>query len=105
MSWLSEHRIYVIGQEIVAVDYYAGDAAIQPDLAVVAEAVQDWHRSGEAPAAYGIDFGVLASGKTALVEANDGFALGAYKISGPVYTELLFCRWRQLLSAVAVADR
>jgi hypothetical protein len=41
VSWLSEHRIYVIGQEIVAVDYYAGDAAIQPDLAVVAEAVQD----------------------------------------------------------------
>jgi len=54
--------------------------------------------SGEAPSAYDIDFGVLASGETALVEANDGYALGAYQICGHDYTDLLFTRWEELLS-------
>ena len=98
VSWLSEYRVYVIGQKIVSVDYYSGDSSIKPDRAVIDAAVADYRHSGEAPAACGIDFGVLSSGKTALVEANDGYALGAYEIPGAVYTELLFVRWRQLVS-------
>ena len=98
VSWRSEYRVYVIGQDIVSVDFYSGDASIGLDQSVIAEAVATYHRSGEAPAAYGIDFGILSSGVTALVEANDGYALGAYKISSPAYSELLFCRWKQLTS-------
>ncbi|MBF6135515.1 ATP-grasp domain-containing protein [Nocardia otitidiscaviarum] len=33
----------------------------------------------------------------ALVEANDGYALGAYAIDADLYTELVLRRWRQLL--------
>src|SRR5262245_24009779 len=101
VSWLSEYRVYVIGQDVVAVDHYAGDATVTLDRSVIAEAVTAYRRSGEAPAAYGIDFGVLATGETALVECNDGYALGAYQIAAPTYAELLFERWRELVSLSA----
>jgi hypothetical protein len=98
VAWLSEYRVYVVGQEIVSVDFYAGDSGVKPDQSVIDEAVANYRRSGEAPAAYGIDFGVLSTGETALIEANDGYALGAYEISAEAYSELLFARWRQLIS-------
>ncbi|HLO94579.1 MAG TPA: ATP-grasp domain-containing protein [Burkholderiaceae bacterium] len=57
-------------------------------------------RTGDgAPVAYALDFGVLSTGQTVLVEANDAWALGLYG-GGPApghYVELLTARWRQLL--------
>lgn len=97
VRWQSEYRVYVNSQDIVSVDHYSGDAAVQLDISVIQAAVNEYTKSGEAPAAYGIDFGVLVSGETALVEANDGFALGAYAINSAAYTEMMFRRWRQLL--------
>src|SRR5262245_33850963 len=93
VSWLSQYSVYVNGQDIVAIDCYSGDASIALDQAVIIQALANYRRSGEAPAAYGIDFGVLSTGKTALIEANDGYALGAYQISSTAYSELLFTRW------------
>ncbi|WP_435592932.1 ATP-grasp domain-containing protein [Nocardia sp. bgisy118] len=61
-------------------------------------AITAYHGSGNAPRAYGIDFGVLATGETALIEANDGHALGAYDIAADLYTELVVQRWSELLS-------
>lgn len=69
-------------------------------MAAVEQALSEHRRSGEAPAAYGIDFGVLSSGETALVEANDGYALGAYKIESAPYAELLFARWAELVGMI-----
>ena len=47
-----------------------------------------------------MDFGILSSGETCLVEVNDGYSLGRYDgISGADYTDLLIARWRQLVSA------
>ncbi len=97
VNWRSEYRVYVTGQAILSVDHYAGDAGVTLDMSVVRQAVSEYAQSGEAPAAYGIDFGVLASGETALVEANDGFALGGYAIGSAAYGEMMFSRWRQLL--------
>jgi hypothetical protein len=65
-------------------------------------ALAAFRASGEAPSAYGIDFGVLSTGQTALVEFNDGYALGAYKISSSAYTDLLLTRWNELVSTIAV---
>ena len=89
--------------DIVSIDHYDGDAAVALDRVVVTQAVADYRQSGEAPAAYGIDFGVLESGETALIEANEGYALGAYGISGAAYTEMMFARWAQLLASSAGA--
>ena len=79
----------MIDNKIVSVDNYAGDLNSKIDQAVVESAIFAYRYSGEAPAAYGIDFGVLETGETALVEANDGYALGAYTIHAQQYTDLL----------------
>ncbi|MEV6390181.1 hypothetical protein [Nocardia xishanensis] len=56
------------------------------------------HGSGSAPKAYGIDYGAPADNETALLEANDCYALGAYDIAADRYTELVMQRWNALLS-------
>lgn len=99
VKWHSEFRVYVIDDTIVSVDHYAGDSGAVLDHQVLEAAVAAYRSSGEAPAAYGIDFGLLGTGETALVEANDGYALGAYTIAAQPYTDLLIRRWSELLSA------
>jgi hypothetical protein len=95
--WKSEFRVYVVDDEIVGLDHYAGDPDATLDLSTVQQALLAYRRSGEAPSAYGIDFGVLETGESALVEANDGYALGAYKVAARPYTDLLVRRWHELL--------
>ena len=103
VDWISEYRVYVIESEIVSIDYYWGDRSVPVSLSTVQEAVKLYSCSGKSPVAYGIDFGVLSSGETALVEANDGYALGAYSINATDYTRLLLARWRQLLDSRILA--
>ena len=101
VEWVSEYRIYVVDDQVVGQDHYAGDESVRPSTDTVREALGAYRKSGQAPAAYGIDFGVLASGETALVEANDGYSLGAYNIAGEPYTEVLTTRWAELLGTRA----
>lgn len=103
VRWRSEFRAYVIGARVVALDHYHGDPALRPCEREIAEAVLAYHASGAAPAGYGIDFGVLDDGRTALIEANDGYALGAYAIDAGPYTDLLLARWAQLMATRALA--
>ena len=98
--WQAEFRVYVIGTEILSIDHYAGSRDLALDRAAVERALAQFRASGEAPAAYGIDFGILEGGQTALVEANDGFGLGAYEIDGRLYTDLVMTRWRELLATM-----
>jgi hypothetical protein len=97
VHWLSEYRVYVIQECIVAVSHYAGDRDKMIDLGQVQSAIDAYRVAGTAPCAYAIDFGVLANGETALIEANDGYSLGAYDIDADAYTDLLLMRWRELL--------
>lgn len=99
VDWSAEYRIYVVGCRIVAVLHYDGDPSREIDLAVVEDAVRAYAHSGEAPAGYALDFGLLADGKTALVEANDGYSLGVYAAECEPYTDLLFARWAELLQS------
>lgn len=97
VCWLSEYRVYIIHDKVVAVDHYAGDSDVKLSQDTVLDALDVYRASGLAPAAFALDFGVLDSGETALVEVNDGYALGAYQISGAIYTDLLFARWIELV--------
>ncbi|KAF0845718.1 ATP-grasp domain-containing protein [Nocardia caishijiensis] len=101
VTWLSEFRVYVIDGRVVATDHYAGDDSAELDTTVVRAAIDTYHRDATAPSAYAVDFGVLANGDTALVEVNDGYALGAYRIAADHYTELLATRWRELLATAS----
>jgi hypothetical protein len=100
VKWVSEFRVYVVRDRIVSIDHYDGDPQRTLDLDVVAAALAAFRAAGEAPSAYGIDFGVLSSGQTALVEANDGYALGAYAIAAEPYTDLVLQRWSELVSSL-----
>ncbi|WP_433591690.1 ATP-grasp domain-containing protein [Nocardia sp. CA-145437] len=100
VNWVAEYRVYVTDHRVVSVDRYDGDPTTPVDVNVVEAAIAAYHRSGTAPSAYGIDFGVLSSGETALVEANDGYALGAYDITADLYTDLVMRRWSELLASV-----
>ncbi|MDI9637578.1 ATP-grasp domain-containing protein [Geitlerinema splendidum] len=98
VAWLSEYRIYVVHSEIRNVDWYAGNADIPIDIEEVRRAIQVLDQAKESYAGYAIDFGVLASGQTALVEMNDGFAVGAYSIDSKNYTDMIWARWEELLT-------
>jgi hypothetical protein len=97
VDWLAEYRVYVVEHQPLIVAHYAGDDRQSLDMQTVHAALKAY--SSTAPAAYGIDFGVLESGQTALVEANDGYALGAYQIDAAPYAKLLFSRWSELLAS------
>jgi len=99
VSWRSEYRVYVIDDAIVGIDHYGGSSDSMLERSVVEDALKAYRASGRAPCAYGIDFGVLSTGETALVEANDGYALGAYAIGAAPYAELLCRRWAELLAS------
>ena len=64
---------------------------------MIAQAIRSLESAGESTAGYALDFGVLADGRTALVEWNDGFSLGSYGLEGGLYTELILARWCELI--------
>ncbi len=97
VKWLSEYRVFVINSEIVGIKNYDGDSTILLDMNVVKGAILAFEKSNEKTAGYGIDFGVLNTGETALVEWNDGFALGSYKLDKEIYTGLITSRWEEIV--------
>lgn len=96
VNWVSEYRVYVLHGKIVGIRHYTGDSRVALDEQVVHEAIECLEASGDSIAGYGIDFGILGSGETALVEVNEGYGLGSYGLEDDVYTELLIARWAQL---------
>lgn len=100
VSFVSEHRVYIHNAKIVGVGRYDGgeDDALMPSDETVQEMVKTIESTGEAPAAYSIDVGVLSDGTTALVECNDAWALGYYRgsLSNKDYLRMLITRWAQI---------
>lgn len=97
VNFISEHRVYVVNSEIRAIDCYAGDKNIRISETTVSDAINKLDQASESYAGYAIDFGVLDSAETALIEMNDGFAIGAYQIDAGNYTDMLLARWQELL--------
>ncbi|UJB69732.1 ATP-grasp domain-containing protein [Acaryochloris sp. 'Moss Beach'] len=98
VNWRSEYRVYVVRSQIRGIHHYEGNPLVQVNRDTVEKAIRILRESGEAYAGYAIDFGVFDSGKTALIEMNDGFAIGAYGISAQDYTDMILARWEELLS-------
>jgi hypothetical protein len=96
VEFASEWRYFVRRHEVVGVGHYRGDPFAHPDPAVVKSAVADYRP--EAPAAYGIDFGVAADGRTLLVEVNDGSSLGHVGLRPVPYADMLEDRWVELVA-------
>lgn len=101
VSFVSEWRIYVIqGREAGRARYDANETDDQPlDEEFIRLAIDTMTCSG-APIGYALDVGLLDNGRTAVVEVNDGWALGYYKgtCSQEDYTDLLWKRWQEIVA-------
>lgn len=93
VSFVEEWRCFVRYRRILDVRHYKGDWRHFLDFTVVEKAVRDWK---DAPAGYALDFGLTEDGRTLLVEANDGYALGSYGLFYVDYAKLLSARWAEL---------
>lgn len=93
LRFIREWRCFVRYGKILDVRPYAGDWRGRFDPRVIEDAVQSWP---DKPRGCALDFGVDAEGRTVLVEANDGFALGAYGLPPLLYARLLSARWTEL---------
>jgi hypothetical protein len=93
VSFVSEWRYFVLRGTVVGTAHYKGDCFTHPDANTVRSAVGAF---ASGPAAYGLDFGVTTDGRTFVVEANDGFALGCYGLDPVIYTQMLEARWCEL---------
>jgi hypothetical protein len=92
-AFVSEWRYFVHRGAVAGLAHYRGDWSVVPDSTSVSRAVAAY---SPAPAAYSLDLGVTADGRTLLVEANDAFALGAYGLDAVVCARMLEDRWLEL---------
>lgn len=97
VEFASEWRYFVRRHEVVGVGHYRGDPFAHPDGATVRAAVAGYR--AEAPAAYAIDFGVAADGRTLLVEVKDAYSLGHVGLRPVPYAGMLEDRWVELVAA------
>lgn len=100
VTFLGEWRVYVVKGVIRDIQRSPGDDVdgFRPNLLVIHDAVKKLTAAG-APDGYAVDFGILSTGETALVELNDGFAVGAYgDINRAGYYDMIEARWNQLKS-------
>lgn len=104
VQWLSEWRYYVANNAVVGRARYDSneDEAPEPDEYTVKKCIRDMATSHP----YVLDFGVLSTGETALVEANDAWAIGLYAeaLSPRDYLYFLRSRWRILFKGFHVQE-
>lgn len=93
VEFVREWRVFVRYGRILDIRPYKGDYHFHYDVAVIENAINDFT---EAPVAYAIDFGATRDGRTLLIEANEGFSIGAYGLFYTDYAKLLSARWAQL---------
>lgn len=98
VTWLGEWRCYIVRGEVVGVRPYSGDETAPLDLEVVQAAADAYT---DAPWGHALDFGVLSTGQTALVEANHGYSLGSYGLDPQLYLDVLVAYWEWLFSDVS----
>lgn len=99
VAFVSEWRVYVVHKVVRSVISYDGRIDLSPDTDVIAAAVSVLASDSTSPGCYAIDFGLLADGRTALVEMNDGFSVGAYHgLDDEVYLSMIEGRWHEMTS-------
>ena len=92
---VSEYRCYISNDKIVGLKHYDGDPLAFPNPTTIIDCIKeslqhiDYH-------SFVLDFGVLADGKTILVEANDAWAIGNYGLDPQKYYLFIRDRWLQL---------
>ena len=94
VHFIAEWRCFVRYGEVLDLRPYKGDWNVAPNFKTIQSAIDAYT---DAPAGYGIDFGLTEDGKTLLVEVNDGYGLGCYGLHHALYAQLLSARWSELM--------
>jgi hypothetical protein len=95
VNFVTEYRCFVRYGKMVDCRRYKGDIKTAPNFDVVESCIKDY--VGQ-PAAYCLDFGVSEDGRTLLIEANDGFAMGSYGVNFLDYAKLVSARWHEMVN-------
>ena len=90
VKFVSEWRCFVVRGDLVGVRHYDGDVDVPLDLETVQEAIL---ALGSPPDGYALDFGVLDTGETALVEMNAGYSIDPYGLEPELYLQVLEAWW------------
>ncbi len=93
INFVSEWRCFIRYGKIIGIKFYKGDEFAVYDESVIRQAVKE---CTELTNGCSLDFGVTDSGRTLLIEMNDGYALGSYGLEPVLYAELLNARWSEL---------
>jgi ATP-grasp domain, R2K clade family 2 len=94
LKFVSEWRVYLLGKEVKGIGQYHGDPLAHPDANLIKKTISAYQSP---PVACGMDFAVLASGETVLLEINDAYSLGNYGVWHYHYARMLEARWDQLV--------
>lgn len=94
VNFTAEWRAFIINGNVIDVRPYSGDYHQTFDAQLLDQAVQAWE---DAPSAYSLDIGVTSSGRTLVVEANDGYSVGCYGLNPYQYAIFLQTRWQELV--------
>jgi hypothetical protein len=98
VNFITEYRVYIIQGIIISIQQYDGDISVPIPYNDIYHAISLLEESCEKYSGYAIDFGLLDTGQLALVEMNDGYAIGAYgDISSVDYYHLIMARWEELM--------
>jgi hypothetical protein len=93
----AEFRAYVCRNTVLGIAQYAGEPGAATPDAFVDAVVAAMRDAGSEVDGFAVDVASIDDG-FALVECNDGFALGLYDgIAAEDYTDLLCARWSQLV--------
>jgi ATP-grasp domain, R2K clade family 3 len=94
VNFLSEWRTFVIRGHVVGTCLHQGDPLLFPNPEVIKQTIGAY----TAPmAGYSADFGVTDTGRTLLVEINEGYSLGCGHLVANLYAELLKAHWEEIM--------
>ena len=100
VKWIAEWRMYVCQGKIVGGAQYSDGDDAEPPVAWAQTLADHWR---EQPAGWSLDVGMLDDGRLALVEVNDGWALGFYKGCPPqAYLAVISARWAEIVAGRAI---
>jgi hypothetical protein len=96
VEFQTEYRVYIRDGFPVGVKHYRGDPFIPLNKKVVEDTIDAFT---EAPVCYALDFGVIKSGETVLIEFNDFTSLGNYGLDSLMYGSMIADRWFEITHA------
>lgn len=82
VDFLSEYRVMVLHDQIVAIQPYDGEPTILPDPLLLKEMVNVYSMDNDRPLAYTMDVGIIQGKGTSIIEIHPAAAFGTYGFSG-----------------------